>query len=140
MGSDLIAHEFYLGQLAVNQPASFDDERNALVMVGAMHGHHREIGAGLAPGRVMTFQGRCGPVTVAGNPVNRILFALMDGVTPLGKIYDQILGAVPGVSRADLKAGIRELYRTLNAHGHLFLLSAGSYGVRVPDYSRIQLP
>jgi ubiquinone/menaquinone biosynthesis C-methylase UbiE len=140
MVGDLVSHEFYLGRRGINRCAALDNERNALVMVGAMHGRHREIGAGLAPGKVVRIQGRCGTVVVTGNAVNRVLFALMDGVTPLGEIYDRIQASVPGLSRTDLRNGIGDLYRTLHAHGHLFLLEAGSYGVKVPDYSRIPPP
>lgn len=137
---DLVSHECYLGRLNVNHAASFDDERNALVMVGAMHGQHREIGAALGPGRSLNINGRCGTVTVAGNAVNRVLFAHIDGITPLAEVYERVHAAVPGISPASLKAGVRELYRVLHAHGHLFLLQAGSYGIKVPDYARMQRP
>jgi SAM-dependent methyltransferase len=137
MVGDLVSHEFYLGRRALNAAASFDDERNALVLSGALHGHHREIAAGLAPGRHVELTGRSGTVAVAGNELNRALFACMDAVTPLAQVYERVLAAVPGPSRTELVAAVRELFGVLHAHGHLYLLRAGSYGVMVPDYTRL---
>ncbi len=138
MVGNLSAHEFYLGRPGVHAAAALSDERNALVMVGAMHGHHREISAGLTPGRTLTFSGRSGSVTVTGTAVNRELFGCMDGVTPLAQIYAHVQQAVPGVSREAAQAELHGLYRILHAHGHVYLLQQGSYGVKVPDYTRLQ--
>ncbi len=140
MTCDLISHEFYLGRRGVHRAAAIDDERNALVMVGAMHGHHREIGASLGPGRSLQIKGRCGTLSGAGNAVNRVLFAHMDAVTPLAVVYERLHEAVPDVDGAALRAGVQDICRVLHAHGHLYLLRAGSYGVQVPDYTRMQPP
>ena len=138
MGCDLSSHEFYLGRAGVNRPASLADESNALVLMGAMHGKHAEIGAGLAPGRTLSLSGRSGVVTVTGNPVNRELFRYMDGVTPLSDVYARVAAAVPGATPEAARAELAQLYPSLHVHGHLYLLQAGSYGSRVPDYSRLQ--
>lgn len=134
MIGNLSAHEFYLGHRGVNQSASLDDERNALVLLGAMHGHHREISEGLTPGRTITFTGRSGALTVTGTAVNRVLFAHMDGITPLSRVYEQVQAAVPSIDRAAVAAELRDLYKLLNAHGHLFLIRAGHYGIEVPRH------
>ncbi len=135
---DLAAHEFYLGQRSVHRAARLDDEDNALVLLGRMHGQHAAIAGGLHPGRTITFEGRSGSLTVTGTPINRLLFAHMDGRTPLDEIFGTILNTLPGVSRADIRDELLPLYAQLHSHGHLFLLKRGSYGRKVPDYSRLQ--
>ena len=137
MSGDLSAHEFYLGRAGRNLRASLADEANTLVMMGAMHGKHAEIGAGLTPGRTLSFTGRSGTVTVTGTPVNRELFRHMDGVTPLAEVYVRVGQAVPGTSPEVARRELEDLYRALHPHGHLFLLRQGSYGSRVPDYTRL---
>lgn len=137
MASDLSAHEFYLGRAGANRTASLADEANTLVLMGAMHGKHAEIAAGLTPGRTLTLTGRSGTVTVTGTPVNRELFRLMDGVTPLAEIYARVPQAVPQASRDVVQRELADLYRALHPHGHLYLLRQGSYGSRVPDYTRL---
>lgn len=138
MGCDLSAHEFYLGRAAVNRTATLADEDHALVLLGAMHGKHAELGEGLTPGRTLTFTGRSGTVTVTGTPVNRELFRHMDGATPLREVYARVQQAVPGATREAAERELRDLYGTLHPHGHLYLLRQGSYGSRVPDYTRLQ--
>jgi hypothetical protein len=140
MRSDFSAHEFYLGRrgLSANREASLDDEANTLVMMGAMHGRHEEIGAGLSPGRTLTFSGRGGDITITGTPVNRYLLAHMDGRTPLSRIYKRAAKALPGVSPARVRAELRALYGAMHPRGYLYLLRQGSYGTRVPDYSLLQ--
>ncbi|MBL8199212.1 MAG: class I SAM-dependent methyltransferase [Chromatiales bacterium] len=135
---DIASHEFYLGFREIHRPASLDDDDNTLVMLGKMHGHHAEIAAGLQPGRTITFEGRSGRLTITGTPVNRLLFAHMDGRTPLSTIYNTIIKAVPGVTRAGIEAELSALYGKMHAHGHLFLLRQGSYGTKVPDFTQMQ--
>jgi hypothetical protein len=140
MTSDINSHEFYAGRPEEIRVVSIEDEANALVLLGQAHGRHREIGAALAPGRSETFSGHSGTATVAGNLVNRVLFSLMDGVTPLSEVCRRILAEVPDITGDDLRRGVHDLYRVLEAQGHLCLLQAGSYGIRVPDYSRLPPP
>ncbi|MCK6370232.1 MAG: class I SAM-dependent methyltransferase [Gammaproteobacteria bacterium] len=137
MTSDINSHEFYAGRPGETRVASIGDENNALILMGQAQGRHREIGAALAPGRSVTFSGRSGTATVAGNPANRVLFSLMDGVTPLSEVYRRVLAEVPDITSIDLRRGVHDLYRVLEAQGHLCLLEAGSYGSKVPDYSRL---
>jgi len=138
MVSNLATHEFYLGRRGVHQPASLTDRRNTLVLMGAMHGKHREISEGLTPGRTLTFTGRSGAVTVVGNPLNRAIFGCMDGLTPLERIYKRVPKTVPGSSPAEVEREVRSLYQLLHPHGHLYLLRQGSYGVKVPNYQTMQ--
>ena len=135
---DLYSHEFYLGRPGVHREATLDNDDNTLVMMGAMHGKHQEIGAGLTLGRTLTFTGRGGNVTVTGTAVNRVLFANMDGRTPLSRIYKRVEKTVAGVSRAAVERELRLLYDELHMHGYLYLLRRGSYGSKVPDYTRMQ--
>lgn len=137
MSGDLAAHEFYLGHAGRNRTASLTDEANTLVLLGAMHGKHAEIAAGLTPGRTLTLTGRSGTVTVTGTPVNRELFRYMDGVTPLADVYARVCEAVPEAGYEVARRELEDLYRTLHPHGHLYLLRQGSYGHRVPDYTRL---
>ena len=69
-----------------------------------------------------------------------MLFALADSMTPLSQVYERLLAAVPGVDPGELRRGVQELLRTLIQQGHLALLQAGSYGVKVPDYARLPPP
>ena len=138
MRSDIASHEFYLGKPGANKTATLADERNSLVLMGAMHGHHRQIANGLTPGRSLTFTGRSGSVTVVGNAINRHLFANMDGRTPLERVYKRTQKALPGVSRSAIQAELNALYKILHPHAHLYLLRQGSYGVKVPDYGSMQ--
>lgn len=135
---DIGSHEFYLGRREIHRPASLNDDDNTLVMLGKMHGHHAEIAAGLQPGRTITFEGRSGSLTITGTPVNRLLFAHMDGRTPLSMIYKTIITSVPGVTRAEIEAELVTLYRKMHSHGHLFLLRKDSYGTKVPDFAQMQ--
>jgi len=137
---DLASHEFYVGHRDINRTASFADDNKAIVLMGKAHGRHRDIGAALAPGRSVTFSGRSGSTTVAGNAVNRVLFSLMDGVTPLAEVFAKVHAAVPGIAPAALREAVGELYRSLEAQGHVCLLQAGDYGKKVPDYSRLPPP
>ncbi|MEO8225391.1 MAG: class I SAM-dependent methyltransferase [Gammaproteobacteria bacterium] len=139
MVTDLVTHEFYVGRSGAHGEASLDDEANTLVMMGAMHGKHAEIGAGLTVGGTLTFSGRGGNVTVTGTPVNRALFGLMDGRTSLASIYAQVLASVPGIGRAAVERELRQLYGALNPRGYLYLLREDSYGSRVPDYGRMPI-
>ena len=140
MVADLSAHEFYLGRrgAGTSREARLDDEANTLVMMGAMHGKHEEIGAGLTPGRTLSFSGRGGDITITGTPVNRILLAHMDGRTPLSRIYKRVQKNLPGVSQAQVRAELRALYHAMHPRGYLYLLRQGSYGTRVPDYTQLQ--
>lgn len=138
MIGDIAAHEFYLGCGKTHRPATLNDDDNTLVILGRMHGRHAEIAAGLHAGRTITFEGRSGSLAITGTPVNRLLFAHMDGRTPLSRIYKTILKSVPGVTRAGIEAELKALYRKLHAHGHLFLLRKGSYGTKVPDFTQLQ--
>jgi len=140
MRSDFSAHEFYLGRGGVpgTREASLDDEANTLVMMGAMHGKHEEIGAGLTPGRTLSFTGRGGDITITGTPLNRYLLAHMDGRTPLSRIYKRATKALPGVTQAQVRGELRALYGAMHPRGYLYLLRQGSYGTRVPDYSLLQ--
>ncbi len=140
MLSDFSAHEFYLGRRGVGatREASLDDEANTLVMMGAMHGKHEEIGAGLTPGRTLSFSGRGGDITITGTLVNRILLAHMDGRTPLRRVYKRVQKSLAGVSQAQVRAELRELYHAMNSRGYVYLLRQGSYGTRVPDYTQLQ--
>jgi len=138
VSGDIAAHEFYLGRRSVHRPARLEDDENTLVLLGRMHGQHAAIANGLHPGRTVTFSGRSGQLTITGNPINRLLFAQMDGRTALGKIYKTILKSLPGVSRAGIRRELVTLFTRMHAHGHLFLLRKGSYGTKVPDYSRLQ--
>lgn len=137
---DLIAHEFYLGRQDLHQPASFDNDRNALSLAGAMHGHHREIGASLAAGRKLTITGRSGVLHMAGNPLNSALFANMDAVTPLAQVYERVRANVPDFLPDKVRAAVQEICRALHDQGHLYLLEAGAYGVKVPNYTRLPPP
>ncbi len=140
MLSDFTAHEFYLGRrgMSTTREARLDDEANTLVMMGAMHGKHEEIGAGLTPGRTLSFSGRGGNITITGTPVNRVLLKHMDGRTPLSRLYKRVQKSVAGVSQAEVREELRALYHALNSRGYLYLLRQGSYGTRVPDYSQLQ--
>jgi hypothetical protein len=138
MLSDLNSHEFYLGRTGRHQEASLSDENNTLVLMGKMHGQHAQLGDGLLPGRELTFTGRGGDITVTGTAINRVLFANMDGVTPLSRIYKRVQKKVRGVSEADVKRELHSLYKALHSRGYLYLLSKGSYGSKVPDYSAMQ--
>lgn len=140
MTSDLRAHEFYLGRRegGAGREARLDDEANTLVMMGAMHGRHEEIGAGLMPGRHVSFSGRGGDITIQATEINRILFRHMDGRTPLSRIYKRVQKSVAGVSEPQVRAELKKLYEALNPRGYLYLLRQGSYGTRVPDYTQMQ--
>ena len=140
MLSDFSAHEFYLGRrgAGTTREASLDDEANTLVMMGAMHGKHEEISAGLTPGRTLSFSGRGGNITITGTPVNRILLKHMDGRTPLSRIYKRVQKSVAGVSQVEVREELRVLYHALNTRGYAYLLRQGSYGTRVPDYTQLQ--
>jgi hypothetical protein len=138
MGCDLSVHEFYLGHASLHRAATLANEANALVLMGAMHGKHAEIADGLTPGRTLTFTGRSGTVTVTGTPVNRELFRHMDAVTPLAEVYARVQQSVPQASHKSVRRELEDLYRALHSHGHLYLLQQGSYGSKVPDYTRYQ--
>jgi len=138
--SDLASHEFYLGRPGLHRAASLDDPDNALVLMGKAHGHHRDIAAALGAGQTVTFSGRSGQSTVAANPVNSLLFSLMDATTPLGRIHAELGARFPGVEPRELREGVQALCARLVSQGHLCLLRAGGYGVAVPDYSRLPPP
>ena len=137
MCCDLSAHEFYLGHAGVHQPASIDDRKNALVLMGAMHGRHREIADALTPGRTLTLTGRGSPVTIVATPLIRELIRHMDASTPLDELLQRVSTAVPGETPEAVRRELAGLYARLHPEGHLYLLQAGSYGRCVPDYTRL---
>lgn len=140
MNCDLSSHEFYLGHQGRHKEAQLEDEDNTLVMVGLRHNMHREIGEGLVPGSTITFSGRGGDITITGNEINRVLLANMDGQTPIRRIYKRARKSLRGVSKEDLKSELFALYGALHSRGYLFLLSRGSHGRKVPDYTLMQPP
>jgi SAM-dependent methyltransferase len=134
---DLSAHELYLGRPGANRPATLADDGHALVLMGGLHGQHREIADGLAPGRTLTLTGRSGTLTVTGTPVVRELFRHMDAVTPVAEVCGRVAAAVPGATPESVRQELAALYGPMHVHGHVYLLRQGRYGVGVPDYRRM---
>jgi SAM-dependent methyltransferase len=135
MSCALRTHEFYLTRRS-DTVASLDDEDSALLLFWGLRGRHRWLAEQLHPGQPFTYQDGDQSLAITGNPINKVLFAGMDGNTPIGRLYEQVVATVPGASREAARAELRGLFDFLNPAGYLYILACGSHANQLPDYRR----
>jgi hypothetical protein len=61
----------------------------------------------------------------------------MDGTTPLRTLKQRIRQAVPDATPAAINEEITRVYEQLHPRSLLYLVRAGDYGVKLPDYSKL---
>jgi hypothetical protein len=62
----------------------------------------------------------------------------MDGATSLRTLRKRMRKAERGATPALIDQEIRKVYNQLHPRGYLYLASAGSYGVKLPNYSTMR--
>ncbi len=131
----LRTHEFYLTRNA-NTVASLDDEENALMLFWGLFCKHRVISEEMTPGKLFTYQDGDRVVSFIGNEISKVLLACLDGKTPISTMYDRVVAAVPGATRASAREELRKMFDYLNPAGYLYLLECGSHATKLPDFRR----
>ncbi len=134
-------HEFFLARQP-DREASLRDDGNALRSFGTLIGNAARIAADMAPGRLIRYADPAhvsGPlqIQILSTPISKVIYAHMDGTTPLRVLYQRIRKAVPGVTPAEIRAEVQRVYAQLHPLGYLYLLKAGTYGVLLPDYATL---
>jgi SAM-dependent methyltransferase len=135
LGCQLRVHEVYLSRSA-DTVASLDDEDNALILYWGLHGKQGELSRQITPGQMFSVSDSGLNLSIPGTAVNKLLFACMDGMTPLSQVYDRVQKEVPGADRNSVRRELEELYNFLNPRNFVYLLESGSYGTKVPFLTR----
>ncbi|MFQ5635632.1 MAG: class I SAM-dependent methyltransferase, partial [Gammaproteobacteria bacterium] len=133
---DIGKHEFFVGRDG-SRAASLDDEDNAIIANGSLYLHASEIAASMIDGKTLNYEDQTRKFSIDCNPVTRIMFAHMGGVTALRELYDEIVARVPDVDARGARAETARIFRELHGSGFAYLLRAGAHGTRLPDYARL---
>lgn len=135
---NICMHEFFLARQP-NRSARLSDENNTLRSYGSMLTGAARLAAEMvpAPGRMVSYTDQSQRLQIPCTPITRMVFAHMDGLTSLRALRKRIRRTVPGVTAAMVDREIEQIYKLLHPRGYLYLISAGSYGVKVPDYEKL---
>jgi hypothetical protein len=128
-------HEFYLSRHP-DSVASIDDPSNALLLFRSLFGRHRWLADRLQPGVPFTHEDAIQTLSITGTEITKRLIARMDGNTPIGRMYDEVVQTVPGATRENAHHELQRLATFLNRAGYLYLLEPGSHATKLPDYRR----
>lgn len=130
-------HEFYLTRH--DRPAAtLDDEDNALMLFWGLFGKHRVVSEEMKPGKMFTYEDGDRSLSFIGNEISKVLLACMDGKTPIGAMYDQVLATVPGTTRAIAREELRKIFDFLHPAGYLYVLECGSHGTKLPNFWKLE--
>jgi hypothetical protein len=136
MSCNITKHEFFVGK-STNTGASFDNEDNALLAYASLYRDAKNIAAGMVDGRTINYESPTHTFKIQCNPINKIVFANMDGKTSLKRLIKKIKKSVGGIKTTEIKKEILNTYNNLNPIGFLFLVAAGHQGKKLPDYGEL---
>ncbi len=130
-------HELFLARQP-ERGASLLDEDNALRSFGTMLDNASRLAASmLRPGN-MRYADPEYTLQIACTPITKMIYAHMDGATSLRTLRKRIRKTERGATPAMIDREIEQVYQQLHPRGYLYLASAGSYGVKLPDYSTLR--
>ncbi len=132
-------HEFFLARQP-GRGATLRDENLALRSFGTLLDNAPKLAADMVPGRVIRYTEPGRSLQILATPLSKVIYAHMDGRTPLRTLRQRLRQAVPGATAAQVNAEIERVYAQLHPRGLLYLIRAGDYGVKVPDYATLQPP
>ncbi len=140
MAGNIRMHEFFLARQP-GRGASLDNDDNALRSYGALLRDAARIAQAMVPGpgQMIRFEDRGQTLQIPCTPVAKIIYAHMDGGTSIGALRRRIMASVPGATPAAIQQELQFIFGQLHPRGYLYLLSAGSYGVTVPDYEKLMM-
>ena len=135
MVSDIDRHYFYLARQP-GRGASLRDEHNALRSYGPMMRGATELAAAMVPGpgNVLNFESGNRVLRIPCTAISKIVYAHMDGVTPIRALRERVMASVPGTTPTAFDHELGSIYNQLHPHGYLFLHKAAGYGITMPDY------
>jgi len=130
-------HEFFLARQP-DRGASLRDEDNALRSFGTMLDNAAKLAASMVrPGNIRYADPEY-TLQIACTPITKMIYAHMDGATSLRRLRKRIRKAERGATPAMIDQQIEQVYQQLHPRGYLYLASAGSYGVKIPDYATLR--
>lgn len=130
-------HEFFLAR-EPGRGATLRDDTLALRSYGTMYSNAPKVAADMVPGRVIRYPDALGTLQIVVSPITKVIYANMDGKTPLRTLKQRIRQAVPDATPAAINEEIARVYEQLHPRSLLYLVRAGDYGVKLPDYSTLR--
>jgi SAM-dependent methyltransferase len=134
---NLIKHEIYLTRRE-NTTARLENEDNAILLFWTMFRKNHYLAEKMIPGKVFTISDEQYKIEIRCSEILRVLFAYMDGKTPLKEIYRLTQEALPSISRKEIEEELQGIYNVLHPRDYVYLMSKDSYGIKLPDYSRFE--
>ncbi|WKZ12635.1 MAG: methyltransferase [Gammaproteobacteria bacterium] len=134
---NLRKHEFFLARRP-NRGASLGDKDHALRSFGTLLENASRLAADMVPGRTIHYADPDYRLDIACTPMTKTVFSCMDGATSLRTLRKRLLKSVPGATPAAVERELERVYNQLHPRGYLYLISAGEYGVTVPDYATLR--
>ncbi len=138
MIGDIRMHEFFLARQP-DRGARLTDDNVALRSYGMLLANATKLAAEMvpAPGAVAYCSDQHSTLSIVCTPVSKMVYAHMDGATPVSALRERISIALPAISPEMVDQELEQIYQQLHARGCLYLLSAGSYGIGIPDYEKL---
>lgn len=136
MVGDIRKHEFFLARQP-KRGATLADGELALRSFGSLLDNAAKLAASMIPGRTVRYTDPDYTLQIACTPITKLIYAHMDGATPLRSLRKRILRSVPGATPAQVDHELKVVYQQLHPRGYLYLVRAGDYGVTMPDYSKL---
>lgn len=130
-------HEFFLARQP-DRGASLRDEDNALRSFGTMLDNAPKLAASMVRPGTMRYADPDYTMQIVCSPIVKLIYAHMDGATSLRALRKRIRKAERGATPTMIDQAIEQVYKQLHPRGYLYLASAGSYGVKLPDYSTMR--
>jgi len=135
---DIRMHEFFLARQP-DRGASLADDDLALRSYGSLLANAARLAADMVPGPGVVahctdqFYGLDIPCTA----LSKIVYANMSGTISIRALRELIGKALPSVAPGMIDRELAQIYDQLHPRGYVYLLSAGSYGLNVPDYEKL---
>jgi 2-polyprenyl-3-methyl-5-hydroxy-6-metoxy-1,4-benzoquinol methylase len=129
-------HEFFLARQP-GRGATLRDDTLALRSYGTMYSNAPKVAADMMPGRVIRYPDPPGTLQIVSTAITKVIYTHMDGTTPLRTLKQRIRQAVPDATPAAINEEITRVYEQLHPRSLLYLVRAGDYGVKLPDYATL---
>jgi SAM-dependent methyltransferase len=130
-------HEFFLARQP-QRGASLRDEDNALRSFGTMLDNAPRLAASMVRPGSIRYADPEYTLRITCTPITKLIYAHMDGSTSLRALRKHIRKAERTATPATIDREIEQVYNQLHPRGYVYLASAGSYGVKLPDYSTLR--
>jgi ubiquinone/menaquinone biosynthesis C-methylase UbiE len=124
-------HEFFLARQR-DRSASFTDGHNALCASRGLFKSAPKLAASMVPGKTLRYSDGYATLQIPCTPISKVIYAHMDGQTPLAELRQRIQRTVPGAAPTLIEEELLQVYNQLHPPGYLYLVEAGQYGIQVP--------